>query len=113
MTDIPASGTVIEIGGTSATCVAVDSQTVGAIVYLQATQGNADIIMSRVPGAKVLRAAPEHITLSVSLEACLWARKGYSNGEDSQHAECYAGAGSESFKQLKAFQRGLHCRLRV
>ena len=113
MTDIPTLGTVIEIGGTTATCVAVDSQAIGAIVYLQATQGNADIIMSRVPGAKMLRSAPQNVTLSVSLEECLWARKGYSNAEDSQQADCYVGAGSESFKQLQAFQRGLHCRLRV
>jgi hypothetical protein len=113
MTDIPTSGTVIEIGGTTATCLAVDRETVGATIYVQATKGNADIILSRVPGAKVLRAAPEHVTLSVSLEDCLWAKKGYTNVEDSQHAACCPGAGSESFKQLKAFQRGLHCRLRV
>ncbi len=113
MTDIPVSGTTIEVAGIVATCVAVDGTSQGATVYLRVTKGNAGIIVQQVPGATVLRAGPVSATLSVGLEHCLWAKPGYSSAEVSLHALGGAGAGSESFKQLKAFQRGLHCRLRV
>lgn len=113
MTDIPESGATIEIGGTIATCIAVDGRAPSATIYLRTSKGNADIIMARVPNAQALRGGRIATTLSVRLEDCIWAKKGYVSDEDSQFESGYTGLGSEPSKQLKTFQRGLHCRLRV
>lgn len=114
MAHIPTSGTIIEVGGTIATCVAVEQHAAGYNVFVRATKGNANKIFARVADARIIREDSESAVLSVSLEFCVWAKTAYAICDrDSPHIEYGAGVEDASSKQLLTFQRGLHFRLRL
>jgi hypothetical protein len=108
MADMPASGTMLEVGGTVASCLAVDLTADGCVVFVRATRANAAKI-ARMKGALILREAATSAVLSVGLKDCLWPRRSYQS-DDSCASDGCSGSLIENAttKQLRAFQRGLH-----
>lgn len=109
MADIPASGSILEVGGSVATCLAVDRTVDGFVVFVRAARANATKIASTIAGSLILREDATSAVLSVGLKDCLWARTNYTGDDDSTPA-VRAGSTYENatIKQLRAFQRGLH-----